>query len=142
MATCNCRTILTTAVAVSGSNLVLTIPAGTYENCVRYCIRIVQDIPSTATNLMPVVIKIGAGATLYNINRRCGHRLYANQVRTRRNYALRVAADSATFVLECGYIAACNCGTVTGLPVATAEPAEDNTEVQTVKNTKAVSKDA
>lgn len=31
MATCNCRTVLTTAVAVSGSNLVLTIPAGTYE---------------------------------------------------------------------------------------------------------------
>ena len=88
MATCNCRTILTTAVAVSGSNLVLTIPAGTYENCVRYCIRIAQDIPSTATNLMPVVIKIGTGATLYNVNRKCGHHLYANQVRTRRNYSL------------------------------------------------------
>ena len=129
---------MTPAVAVSGSNLVLTIPAGTYENCVRYCIRIVQDIPSTATNLMPVVIKIGAGATLYNINRRCGHRLYANQVRTRRNYALRVAADSATFVLECGYVASCNCGIVTGLPVVTAEePAE-----VLAGSKKAVSKDA
>lgn len=47
MATCNCRTILTTAVAVSGDNLVITIPEGPYANCENYVIRIVQDIPTT-----------------------------------------------------------------------------------------------
>ena len=57
MVTCNCRTILTTDVAVTGNNLVLTIPEGTYVNCENYVIRVAQDIPSTATNLMPVVIQ-------------------------------------------------------------------------------------
>lgn len=139
MATCNCRTILTTAVAVSGDNLVITIPEGTYANCENYVIRIAQDIPSTATNLMPVVIKIGTGATLYNVNRKCGHHLYANQVRTRRNYSLLVAADSATFVLECGYICTCNCGTVASLPAPTP-PAEN--AVAALADKKAVGKDA
>lgn len=139
MATCNCRTILTTAVAVSGDNLVITIPEGTYANCENYVIRIAQDIPSTATNLMPVVIKIGTGATLYNVNRKCGHHLYANQVRTRRNYSLLVAADSATFVLECGYICTCNCGTVASLPAPTP-PAEN--AVAALAGKKAVGKDA
>lgn len=139
MATCNCRTILTTAVAVSGDNLVITIPEGTYANCENYVIRIAQDIPSTATNLMPVVIKIGTGATLYNVNRKCGHHLYANQVRTRRNYSLLVAADSATFVLECGYICTCNCGTVASLPAPTP-PAEN--AVAALAGKKVVGKDA
>lgn len=61
--TCNCRTILTTAVAVVGNNLVLTIPAGQYDNCEVYRIRIAQSIPSTVTNLMPVVIEIGTSST-------------------------------------------------------------------------------
>ena len=50
MATCNCRTILTTDVAVTGNNLVLTIPEGTYVNCENYVIRVAQDIPSPANN--------------------------------------------------------------------------------------------
>ena len=73
MATCNCRTILTTDVAVTGNNLVLTIPEGTYVNCENYVIRVAQDIPSTATNLMPVVIQIGTAATQYPVLRKCGH---------------------------------------------------------------------
>lgn len=121
MMLCNCNTILTTAVAVDNSELVLTIPDGTYKNCRRYVIRIAQDIPSTATNLMPVVIKIGSGTTLYHIIRECGHYLYANQVKTRRNYVLLVAADSQQFVLINGFICNANRGTVTGLPVETTE---------------------
>ncbi|WP_455652086.1 hypothetical protein [Phascolarctobacterium sp.] len=121
--TCNCQTILTTAVAVTDNQLVLTIPAGTYENCKNYVIRIAQDIPTTATNIMPVVIQIGTGSTLYAVNRRCGHRLYANQVRTRRNYVLKVAADTETFVLVNGCITNGNCGIVAALPVAA--PAEN-----------------
>ena len=103
MATCNCRTILTTAVAVSGDNLVITIPEGTYANCENYVIRIAQDLPTTATNLMPVMLVIGSAATQYPILRRCGHHLYANQIRTRRNYVLKVAADTGSFIFVGGY---------------------------------------
>lgn len=139
MATCNCRTILTTAVAVSGDDLILTIPEGTYANCENYVIRIAQDIPATATNLMPVIVEIGTAATQYPILRRCGHHLYANQIRTRRNYVLKVAADTGAFVLVGGYICTCNCGTVASLPFPTP-PAEN--AVTALSSKKAVSKDA
>lgn len=121
--TCNCRTILTTAVAVSGDNLVLTVPEMVFENCTRYVIRIAQDIPLTATNLMNVAIQIGAAPTLYAVVRKCGHFLYANQVRTRRNYVLVVAADAQRFTLVGGCVCAQNCGTIASIPAPVAETA-------------------
>lgn len=116
---CN-RTILTTAVAVQGDNLVLTLPAGTYRNCGLYNIRIAQPIPATATNLLAVAIQIGTDATLYPVRRKCGHALYANQVRTRRVYGLRVAADTQTFTVVSGCIYGDNVGVNTALPVPAA----------------------
>lgn len=118
--TCNCKTILTTAVAISGNNLVLTVPTTIFENCREYVIRIAQDIPLTATNLMTVAIKIGAAPTLYAVVRKCGHNLYANQLHTRRNYRLKVAADVQRFVLLCGEIKCSNCGTIATIPASTA----------------------
>ena len=119
------KTILTTAVAVSGTNLVLTLPEMTFNNCQQYCIRIAQDIPATATNLMNVAIQIGTTATLYPIVRKCGHYLYANQVRTRRNYLILAAGDTQRFVLLNGFICGANCGTITTIPApATAAAAE------------------
>lgn len=114
------KTILTTAVAVSGTNLVLTIPETTFNNCQSYCIRIAQDIPATATNLMNVAIQIGTATTLYPIVRKCGHYLYANQVRTRKNYLLLVAGDTQRFVLVNGLICASNCGTIATIPAPAA----------------------
>lgn len=128
MMLCNCSTILTTAVAVDDDELVLTIPDATYKNCREYIVRIAQDIPSTATNLMPVVIQIGSGTTLYHVIRKCGHYLYANQVKTRRNYVLLVAADSGQFVLTKGFICIPNCGAVTGLPVETTSETTNASE--------------
>lgn len=121
MCTCNNNPfqVLTTAVAVSGSNLVLTIPDGTYLNCRNYLLRLAQDMPSTATNLMSVVIQIGTGTTLYPLRQKSGHNVYATQLKTRRNYVVHVAADSGEFVAIRGWFNNCNCGTVTSLPVAT-----------------------
>lgn len=137
MTTCNCGILLTTNVEVLGNNLVLTIPDQTYINCKNYTVRIAQSIPTAATGTMPVAIKIGEdGSTLYNIVRRCGHYLYSDQIRSRRNYTLRVAADTLTFSLSNGYISACNCGPNAVMPVAT--PASNITAA----NKKAVSKDA
>ena len=112
---CNGNAVLTTAVAVSGGNLVLTIPAGTYNNCSNMMLRLAQDIPLNATNLMPVVIQIGAGTTLYPVRQKSGHNLYATQIRTRRNYILHVAADAGAFTQIHGCLNNCNCGAVGSL---------------------------
>lgn len=117
---CNCNksdTILTTAVAISGNNLVLTIPNGTYPNCYNFILRLAQSVPLTATNLMPVVIQIGAGTTLYPFRQKAGHNVYANQLKARRNYMVHTAADTASFTLLHGVLNTCNCGAVEGLPV-------------------------
>ncbi|MBQ8809510.1 MAG: hypothetical protein IJZ69_04175 [Bacteroidales bacterium] len=120
-----CKEILTTAVAVVGDVLVLTLPAGTFRNCCLYPIRIAQAIPATATNLMPVVIQIGTDATQYSVVRKSGHNVYANQLKPRRVYLLKVAADTARFVLWDGLLCAENCGAVVSIPapVAAAETA-------------------
>lgn len=112
----NQNAILTTNVAVVGTNLVLTIPAGSYKNCANMILRLAQDMPLTATNLMPVVIQIGDAATLYSVRQKSGHNVYATQIRTRRNYVLHVAADTGEFTFIRGILNNCNCGIVPALP--------------------------
>lgn len=120
---CICKSILTTSVTVTDTNLVLAIPTMTFNNCEKYVIRIAQDIPATATNLQNVAIQIGADATLYPIVRKCGHYLYANQVRTRRNYCLLATADTQRFVLINGFVCGCNKGSIPTIPAPeTATP--------------------
>ena len=41
---CN-KLIISTAVAFTSGNLIITIPAGAYQNCEKYCIVIAQSIP-------------------------------------------------------------------------------------------------
>ena len=69
---------------------------------------------------MNVAIQIGTATTLYPIVRKCGHYLYANQVRTRKNYLLLVAGDTQRFVLVNGLICASNCGTIATIPAPAA----------------------
>lgn len=90
---CN-HLIISTAVAVSGTNLVVTIPDGSYYNDEKYCIVIAQTIPAAATVNMPVVIQIGTGTQLYPlINCDCVQ-LTACQLHTRTKYATRVLTNS------------------------------------------------
>ena len=120
-----CKDILTTSVSVVANTLVLTVPASTFVNCQQYTIRLAQDIPATATNLMPVVIQIGTDTTQYPLVKKCGHNVYANQLRTRRRYTVLTAADTARFVLCAGQLCGQNCGTVASLPVPTTEAPAD-----------------
>lgn len=105
----------TTAVAVSGTNLVLTIPQGTYVNNKCFWLNVAQAIPTTITQYMPVVVQIGTGETLYPVRTRCGHNVYANQLKTGRFYLMITAADSGTFILH-GWLNTCNIGNVNSLP--------------------------
>lgn len=119
----NCKDILTTSVEIVADTLILTVPTMTFMNCKQYTIRLAQDIPATATNLMPVVIQIGTDTTQYPLVRKCGHNVYATQLRTRRRYTILTAADTARFVLCAGQLCGQNCGAVTSLPVPTTADA-------------------
>lgn len=96
MADCikNCRLcpklILSQAITFTGGNLVVNLPANSYDNGTKYCIVFAQSLPDTATINAPVVFTIGTGTTTYPfVNKDCTP-ILASQVRTRRLYSTRV----------------------------------------------------
>lgn len=97
------RLIISTAVAFTGGNLVITIPAGAYNDNCDYCIVVAQSIPIATTINAPVVIQIGTGTQLYPVNRCDCTPLTACGIRTRTKYRMRVETTitSAVFRL-CG----------------------------------------
>ena len=91
---CN-RLIISQAVAFTNGQLIITLPAGSYENGEKYCIVVAQNIPATTTINAPVVIQIGTGTQLYPLQNRCCAQIAACSIRTRTKYSTRVATDAA-----------------------------------------------
>jgi len=87
--------VLSQAVTFTGGNLVINLPAGSYNNRQKYCIVVAQAIPDAATINAPVVITIGTGTQTYPVTNRCCAQLTACAIRTRTRYAM-VVATSAT----------------------------------------------
>lgn len=100
--TCNCNTcskfVATTAVTLTGGNLVLQIPSNNYVNNGEVCICVAQSIPAGVTAATPVVVQIGAAVTTYPMKTKCGHNVYGDQIKSRKLYCTRVATDTAVFV--------------------------------------------
>lgn len=91
------RLIISTAVTfTAGTGLIVTIPAGSYNDCQKYCIVIAQAIPTATTISAPVFIQIGTGTVLYPLNRCDGTQVTAEEIRTRTRYATRVSTTSTT----------------------------------------------
>lgn len=69
----NCRVckklVGSVSVTVVGTSLVVNIPQANYDNCQRVCLAVLQEIPSTATRGLPVVITIGTATTQYPLVR-------------------------------------------------------------------------
>lgn len=89
------RLIISTAVAFTGGNLVITIPAGSYNNGNKYCIVIAQTIPDATTRIAPVFIQIGTGTVLYPLTKCNCAQVTACGVRERTKYST-VVSTSAT----------------------------------------------
>lgn len=89
------RLILSNAVSYNGTNLVINIPAGSYNNCQKVCLVIAQAIPATTTINAPAVVTIGDGTELYPITTSCCVPVTACGLRTRTRYSL-VVSTSAT----------------------------------------------
>ena len=80
------KLILSQAVTFTGGNLVVNLPAGSYENGRKYCIVIAQAIPAATTINAPVVVTIGTGTELYPLTNRCCAQVTACGIRTRTRY--------------------------------------------------------
>lgn len=93
------RLVLSQAITFTGGNLVINLPAGSYNNNEKYCIVLGQTIPTTTTIGAPVVFTIGTGTQLYPLVNRCCRPVTACGVRTRTKYAVCVetTATGATF---------------------------------------------
>lgn len=90
------RLIISQSVTFSGGNLVINIPAGSYNDGEKYCIVIAQAIPDATTINAPVVITIGAGAVQYPLTSRCCVQLTAAAIRTRTRYSTVVSTSNTT----------------------------------------------
>ena len=90
---CN-HLVISTAVAFTGGNLVITLPAGSFNNGEKACIVIAQTIPAETTITAPVVIQIGDGTVQYPLTTRCCAQVTACGVRTRTRYATRVVTSA------------------------------------------------
>lgn len=84
------KLVISQNVDFSGGNLIINIPAGSYNDGCKYCIVIAQSIPETATINAPVVITIGTGTQQYPLNKCDCTQATACSIRTRTRYAVRV----------------------------------------------------
>lgn len=114
--------VISDSVTVSGTNLAIDIPAGTYGDDCTYCIVVAQAIPSTATIYMPVVITIGGvTTTTYPLVDKCCNPVTACGIRTRRRYKVKVSttATGGSFKLCNGNAVCCApSNNLSSLPVA------------------------
>lgn len=90
---------ISTGVAFTDGNLVITIPANSYANGEKVCLVVAQNIPQETTITAPVVIQIGTGTEQYPLTTKCCAQVTACGIRTRTRYATRVvtSATSAVF---------------------------------------------
>lgn len=95
------KLVISQAVTFTGGNLVINLPAGSYNNGEKYCIVVAQAIPDTTTINAPVLITIGTGTELYPLTNRCCAQVTACGIRTRTRYAACVStnATGGTFKL-------------------------------------------
>ena len=88
------RLIISTAVTYTAPNLIITIPAGSYNDGEKYCIVVAQNIPDETTITAPVFIQIGTGTELYPLDRCDCSQATACNIRTRTRYSTKVVTDA------------------------------------------------
>lgn len=86
--------IISQSVTFTSDNLVINIPAGSYNDGEKYCIVVAQSIPTTTTINAPVVITIGTGTVQYPLTRKNCAPVTACGIRTRTKYSVCVATTS------------------------------------------------
>ena len=88
------RFIISQSVTYASGVLTVNIPAGSYDNCEKYCLVIAQAIPTDAIVGAPVVITIGTGTVTYPLLLCNGTQMLAGTLRTRTKYSTVVQTSS------------------------------------------------
>ena len=88
------RLVISQEVTFDGTNLVINLPAGSYNDGCKYCIVVAQAIPAATTINAPVVITVGAGTVLYPLTNRCCAQVTACAIRTRTRYSTCVSTNA------------------------------------------------
>ena len=86
--------VISQAVTFTGDNLEINLPAGSYNDCEKYCIVVAQAIPDTTTINAPVYMTIGTGTTLYPLTKRNCAQVTACGIRTRTRYSACVSTSA------------------------------------------------
>lgn len=117
------RLVTVTSAVITTNQLVLTIPAGTYNNGENVCLLLATTLPTSAIPI-PVVIKVGTSTTNIPLLNKCGGYVYNTQLRSRRIYPTKFRSDSNLFIYsgKCNLPKACVCPPplVVSTPVATS----------------------
>lgn len=92
--------VISTNVAYTNGNLVITIPDNTFNNGEKVCLVVAQTIPADTTINAPVVIQIGEGTALYPLTTKWCGQVNACGLRTRTRYATRVITSSVGAVFR------------------------------------------
>lgn len=79
--------IISAGISFTGGNLVINLPAGSYEGGRKFCIVVAQSIPDTVTVNAPVYVTIGDGTVLYPVTNKCCAQINACSIRTRTKYS-------------------------------------------------------
>lgn len=95
-----CHFTKSTAVAVSGNFLTITIPQRKMKNGEKVCVAICQNIPETAVPLPVRVVISGTTPTTLNAVIPCGNLLYSDQIRSRKVLHLHAATDTPVLVAQ------------------------------------------
>lgn len=90
------RLVISQAVTFDGTNLIINLPAGSYNDGCKYCIVVAQAIPVATTINAPVAITIGAGTVLYPLTNRCCAQVTACAIRTRTRYSTCVSTNATS----------------------------------------------
>lgn len=115
-----------TVVTVSSvDTLLIDIPTGTYNDGCRYCLFVIQSIPTTATINMPVAISIGGvTTTVYPLVKCDCSQVTACAVRSRQRYCVLVSTSGTGGVFK--VLKGLSCApknVLASLPVTTATAA-------------------
>lgn len=114
-----CHFTRSTAVTLTGTQLIITIPADTFTNGEKVCVGIAQSLPSNVSSADTVVIQIGDATTYQDLKTKCGNNVYGDQIRQGKVYHLYAATDSNTFVVNTCEL----CKTSFNFPVMPTTPA-------------------
>lgn len=79
---------------ISGTGLIVNLPAGSYNDGQKVCIVVAQSIPAATTISAPVYITIGTGTQLYPLTKSNCAQVTACGIRTRTRYSTLVSTSA------------------------------------------------